>query len=335
MREENLNYPKIDSDEVKKKNKSVHKKLDVCGKPRTVLVTKNEVQSSFNGESNIEAETVKSLEKVNVQKEKKRRKKYKKKQLKEDHLENKGSSLELCKSRSTTSISVIKERRLFRKKLLILDINGLLADILRPAPKDHAADIKIAGRAVFRRPFYIDFLKFCFEMFDVGLWSSRSKKIMDGIVYYLMGDMREKLLFCWDISYCTETAFKTLENRHKPLVLKELRKIWEKHDQTLPFDVGNYNETNTVLVDDSPYKALLNPPHTAIFPHSYTFHDMGDNSLGAGGELRVYLEKLAAAEDTQKYIHEHPFGQTAINDKNLSWLFYQRVICSLSSIPTR
>lgn len=147
MREENLTYPKIDSDEVKKKNKSLHKKLDVCGKPRTVLVTKNEVQFSFNGELNVEAQTVKGLEKLNVQKEKKRRKKNKKKQLKEDHLENKGSSLELCKSQSTTSISVIKERGLFRKKLLILDINGLLADILCPAPKDHTPDIKIAGRA--------------------------------------------------------------------------------------------------------------------------------------------------------------------------------------------
>ena len=34
-----------------------------------------------------------------------------------------------------------------RKKLLILDINGLLADIVSPPPKVHKADTKIARRA--------------------------------------------------------------------------------------------------------------------------------------------------------------------------------------------
>jgi len=34
-----------------------------------------------------------------------------------------------------------------KKKLLILDINGLLADIIRPPPKKYKSDINIAGRA--------------------------------------------------------------------------------------------------------------------------------------------------------------------------------------------
>lgn len=34
-----------------------------------------------------------------------------------------------------------------RRKLLILDINGLLADIVSPPPKDHKADVNIARRA--------------------------------------------------------------------------------------------------------------------------------------------------------------------------------------------
>ncbi|KAE8021825.1 hypothetical protein FH972_007680 [Carpinus fangiana] len=62
-----------------------------------------------------------------------------------------------------------------KKKLLILDINGLLVDIIRPPPKKYKSDINIAGRAIFKRPFYLDFLKFCFERFEVGVWSSRSK----------------------------------------------------------------------------------------------------------------------------------------------------------------
>ncbi|KAL4652834.1 hypothetical protein ACB092_01G260300 [Castanea dentata] len=216
-----------------------------------------------------------------------------------------------------------------RKKLLILDINGVLADIVQPAPKNCKPDFKFAGRALFKRPFYQDFLKFCFERFEVGVWSSRAKKNVTRVIDYLMGGAKRKLLLCWDRSHCTPTKFKTLEDKHKPVVLKELRKIWEKHDPSLPWKKGDYNQSNTLLLDDSPYKALLNPPHTAIFPDSFNFQNTGDNSLGAGGELRVYLEGLAEAENVQNYVRENPFGQRAITERNASWEFYERIINSL------
>ncbi|XP_030953320.1 uncharacterized protein LOC115976278 isoform X2 [Quercus lobata] len=218
-----------------------------------------------------------------------------------------------------------------RKKLLILDINGVLADIVLPAPKNCKPDFKFAGRALFKRPFYQDFLKFCFERFEVGVWSSRAKKNVTRVIDYLMGGVKRKLLLCWDRSHCTPTKFKTLEDKHKPVVLKELTKIWEKHDPSLPWKKGDYNQSNTLLLDDSPYKALLNPPHTAIFPDSFNFQNTGDKSLGAGGELRVYLEGLAEAENVQNYVRENPFGQRAITERNASWEFYERIINSLKS----
>ncbi|XP_050270519.1 uncharacterized protein LOC126714423 isoform X2 [Quercus robur] len=218
-----------------------------------------------------------------------------------------------------------------RKKLLILDINGVLADIVLPAPKNCKPDFKFAGRALFKRPFYQDFLKFCFERFEVGVWSSRAKKNVTRVIDYLMGGVKCKLLLCWDRSHCTPTKFKTLEDKHKPVVLKELTKIWEKHDPSLPWKKGDYNQSNTLLLDDSPYKALLNPPHTAIFPDSFNFQNTGDKSLGAGGELRVYLEGLAEAENVQNYVRENPFGQRAITERNTSWEFYERIINSLKS----
>ncbi|BFG26520.1 hypothetical protein CerSpe_127940 [Prunus speciosa] len=220
------------------------------------------------------------------------------------------------------------------KKLLILDINGLLADIVSPPPKGLASDKRIAGRAIFKRPFYLDFLKFCFEHFEVGVWSSRSKRIVERVLDYLMGDMKHKLLFCWDLSHCTATGFRTLENRHKTLVFKELRRIWEKHDPSLPWEKGVYNESNTLLLDDSPYKALLNPAHTAVFPHPYTFQRGSDTSLGPGGDLRVYLEGLAAAENIQEFIEQEPFGQSPINESSASWPFYLRVLSTVYSVDT-
>lgn len=61
------------------------------------------------------------------------------------------------------------------------------------------------------------------------------------------------------MSYCATTTVGSLENRHKYVVFKDLNRLWEKHDPRLPWKMGDYNETNTVLLDDSPYKALLNP----------------------------------------------------------------------------
>ncbi|KAI9121446.1 hypothetical protein K1719_008479 [Acacia pycnantha] len=221
--------------------------------------------------------------------------------------------------------------RSLKKRLLILDINGLLADIVMPQPIGHKADEVIAGRAVFKRPFYLEFLKFCFENFEVAVWSSRLKKNVDKVINCLMGDMRHKLLFCWDQSQCTPTSFGTLENTHKPLVFKDLRKIWEKRDPNLPWEKGYYHESNTLLLDDSPYKALLNPPHTSIFPYTYTYQDKSDNSLGVGGDLRVYLEGLVKAGNMAEYVEQNPYGQEHITESSPYWSFYIGVMRSLST----
>ncbi|KAA8541049.1 hypothetical protein F0562_025012 [Nyssa sinensis] len=218
-----------------------------------------------------------------------------------------------------------------RRKLLILDVNGLLADIVQYVSYGYQADTIIAHKPVFKRPFCDDFLQFCFERFNVGVWSSRTKRNMQLVIEFLMGKTKDNLLFCWDRSHCTETGYNTVENRDKPLILKELKKLWEKHDPNLPWERGEYNETNTLLLDDSPYKALCNPPNTAIFPYSYRYKDVKDNSLGPGGDLRVYLEGLALVENVQKYVEQNPFGQRPITEKNLSWAFYLKVIQTVLS----
>ncbi|XP_039131430.1 uncharacterized protein LOC120267813 isoform X2 [Dioscorea cayenensis subsp. rotundata] len=213
-----------------------------------------------------------------------------------------------------------------RQKLLVLDLNGLLADILSDPRKAHKADIRIRGKSLFKRPFCDDFLKFCFERFNIGVWSSRVRYNVDSVVDFLMGDFKQKLLFCWDLSKCTTTGFRTIENVHKPLVLKDLKKLWNKEDPDLQWEIGEYTSSNTLLIDDSPYKALCNPPYTSIFPHPYNFYNRHDNSLGPGGDLRVYLEGLAMCDDTQQYVRDHPFGQAAISEKHPDWKFYWQII---------
>ncbi|XP_022850480.1 uncharacterized protein LOC111372385 isoform X1 [Olea europaea var. sylvestris] len=220
-----------------------------------------------------------------------------------------------------------------RKKLLVLDVNGLLLDISSVVPYDYDPDAIISKKAVFKRPYCDDFLKFCFERFNVGVWSSRNKRNVESVLDFLLGNDKCKLLFCWDQSHCTYTDFNTIENREKPLLLKKLKKLWEKRVPDLPWERGEYNESNTLLLDDSPYKAICNPPYTAIFPYTYRFRDRRDKSLGPGGDLRVYLEGLALADDVQEYVKQNPFGQRPITERNLSWRFYLRVIEANSSPP--
>lgn len=215
-----------------------------------------------------------------------------------------------------------------RKKLLVLDLNGLLCDIVNNYNTSHRGEKRVGGKPIFKRPFCDDFLKFCFDKFDIGIWSSRRKYNVDSALDYLMGEFKHKLLFCWDQSKCTHTGVRTIENHYKPLVLKELKKLWDKEESDLPWEKGEFSPANTLLLDDSPYKALCNPPHTAIFPHPYQHNDEGDKSLGPGGEIRVYLEQLLITDDVQRYVEEHPFGQPAITSSDQHWNFYCDIIKS-------
>ncbi|KAM5570948.1 hypothetical protein ABKV19_011533 [Rosa sericea] len=248
---------------------------------------------------------------------------------KETEIDEVPSLSHLAPKADTEVVAIGREGNLSQKKLLILDINGLLADIVQmevSIPNSFKPDKIISRKAVFKRPFCDDFLQFCFDRFNVGVWSSRTKENVDSVIDFLLGDSKHKLLFCWNQSHCTSTSFKTVENKNKPLVLKELRKLWEKLEPDLPWARGEYNESNTVLLDDSPYKALRNPVNTAIFPNSYQFRNRKDSSLGPGGDIRSYLEGLAMAESVQKYVEQNPFGQRPITKSNPSWNFYRRVI---------
>ncbi|KAG2307140.1 hypothetical protein Bca52824_026888 [Brassica carinata] len=119
-----------------------------------------------------------------------------------------------------------------------------------------------------------------------------------------------------DMDKCTKTEASCLDNKNKKVVFKDLSVIWKK---------GDYCKSNTVLLDDSPYKALLNPPHTAIFPYTYNHGNENDTSLGDDGDLRLYLKKLVEAENVQEFIQKNPFGQEAIKEGNKDWQFNKEI----------
>ncbi|XP_076949975.1 uncharacterized protein LOC143622821 isoform X1 [Bidens hawaiensis] len=149
-----------------------------------------------------------------------------------------------------------------------------------------------------------------------------------------MGDLKNKLLFTWDQEHCTDSGFMCLENQDKPLLFKELNLLWDKKYPNLPWSDGEYSASNTLLFT-YPEKALLNPrvllqPNTAIFPPSYDPENKNDDLLGPIGELRVFLNGLAEAEDVQSYVESHPIGDPEITPSHRDWAYYWKIICSFN-----
>eukprot|EP00897_Mesotaenium_endlicherianum_P005558 jgi/Mesen1/502/ME000104S10596 len=210
----------------------------------------------------------------------------------------------------------------FSKKLLVLDINGLLLDTVfkyegeRP---DREPDGELGARLVYERPFCRDFVEFCLEKFVVGVWSSARMHNVEALVRHIFGDNKGALAFVWDQSKCTLTTMKHPEKANKPVFLKELSKLWDSLNNAAGWGHGRFRPCNTLLVDDSPYKAICNPAHTAVFPLPYKAAHADDVALGTGGLIRTYLEGLSEAADVQAYVQRSPFGEPALAAGHPLW----------------
>ncbi|KAJ0642004.1 putative HAD superfamily protein [Helianthus annuus] len=155
----------------------------------------------------------------------------------------------------------------------------------------------------------------CTNIFCCASYRSTMEHALD----FLMRDNKHRLLFRWDLAHCTEMGFSDGNEDHMFFVM-ELRKLWEKKDPSLPWEVGEYDESNTLLVESYPHRALLNPPHTTIFPYPYDWNTE-DNALGPEGDLRIYLERLAASDNVQKFVSENSFDQQLFHVEDYPWIF--------------
>ncbi|XP_018479914.1 uncharacterized protein LOC108850972 [Raphanus sativus] len=187
------------------------------------------------------------------------------------------------------------------KKLLILSPNGLLLhrvhmQNLRRKPENRSPDATCGPNLVYKRPFAGEFMKFCLERFEVGIWSSANEL---------------------DQKHSTNSGFKTLENSDKPMFFKDLSKVFQKFKE--------FSASNTILIDPEPYKALINPENTGVFPVTYVPTNKNDDFLDPEGKFCSYLDDLANASDVQAYIKENTFGQPKIDSSHLDWSFYRKV----------
>jgi hypothetical protein len=156
------------------------------------------------------------------------------------------------------------------KNLIVIDLNGLLMQrSFSPLGTSTSGfridqDAKVGNFYVYNRPHMKDFLDFLHENFTVGVWSSATEYNARMLVRHLWGKKKEKqLAFVWGQEKCTNVGVFT-EPRVKPVFLKELDKLWSHNPE-----MEKFRGTHTVLIDDSPYKAVNNPMHSALHPAEF------------------------------------------------------------------
>ena len=214
------------------------------------------------------------------------------------------------------------------KHLLVVDLNGLLVDrrmtpFVEPDGTKRAPDATFGKFFIYNRPHMRAFAEWAFEHFTVGVWSSAQQHNAKTLVSHIWGEHRDKLAFVWGQDKCTHVgAMDPRMPRSKPILLKDLRKLWASPS------FKRFGPRNTLLLDDSPYKAAMNPEHCAIHPKAYEVgdqtgvsparrtdenetvaetrdanpspsseHVVGDDVLGPRGALRAYLARLATQAD--------------------------------------
>ncbi|KAF9123654.1 hypothetical protein BGX30_001321 [Mortierella sp. GBA39] len=191
-----------------------------------------------------------------------------------------------------------------KKLLVILDLNGTLF---------YSADDSSKNRNYIKRPYFVELLRFLYANCRVMIWSSatrqRVSKMMMGGGFVGI----EKMDRVWNREHL-QLRFKDFHR--KVLTLKDLEFVWRaietERSEAKPEQLSAggryefcYDQTNTVLIDDSPHKTQLQPHNCMIVPDfDQTRVQHGDHEL-----LKVihYLNDLLYQGNASAYMRTSPF----------------------------
>jgi hypothetical protein len=158
------------------------------------------------------------------------------------------------------------------------------------------------------------FVKWLQYYFTVGIWSSASYKNVSWLVKLIVPESKDRhdLALVFDQSHCTRAGW--MKDLNKPRFLKELRKIWNSPDMC-----GIYNSDNTLLIDDSPYKAIRNPPDTALHLVKWCAAlDRYNTDLEDDGIIRRYIGTMIMHPTIRGFLARNklPLEKLTVDDLN-------------------
>lgn len=182
-------------------------------------------------------------------------------------------------------------------------------------PNEIVEDAKVGQFYVYNRPHMREFIEWVHEHFEVGVWSSANTNNTKRLVDYVWGAHVSKISFIWGQERCSNigSPVESATTRKHPMFLKELKHVWSQKKKT---GLARFNQSNTLLIDDSPYKAIRNPANTAIHPRGYTAYEMAtDDMLSERGALRVYLDEVSRATSIPDFVKEKPWNGGEITEE--------------------
>jgi len=198
------------------------------------------------------------------------------------------------------------------RKLIILDLNGFLIHRIDDANITECPSYTKIPNSRFwvkLRPYAKEFLRWCFDNFEVVIWSTVKSENILPLINILLGDDSSLLagLYCND--HCTRTGIFPFKKKNKEMLLKDLSIVWKDFN-------GKYGEHNTLLIDDSTYKTYLNPKNTAIFPPEYNGDDSIDTlmlSVNPVGPLVKCLQEILLVSDIREYVSSFSLWSSEIS----------------------
>lgn len=191
-------------------------------------------------------------------------------------------------------------------KYIILNLNGLLVKKWQGKPNSECAYFMLGDSTIQLRRGATLFLDNLFQHFEVGIWSSMTMQIIQECVTFfnVIGKRRYNFHIVWDQTKCfSETKYRMPGNRQVRAFFKPLSYLWNRCYEMLPI--------NTLLIDDAPYKACMNPPGNGIFLHPFNNCSEVDflNTI-----LWPYLLRVRDAPSIPYYIENNRLGQEPLKD---------------------
>ncbi|KAF7875031.1 hypothetical protein EAF04_002203 [Stromatinia cepivora] len=185
---------------------------------------------------------------------------------------------------------------LARHLLVVIDLNGTL--LYRPNRKNPT---KFTAR-----PHAEKFLQYCIDTFSVIIWSSaKSQNVIPMCQTILTPKLRQKVIAIWG----RETFGLTgMDYNMRVQCYKRLTKLWNdpkiaaSHPDAQ--NGGRWDQTNTVLIDDSSEKARSEPYNLIEIPEFFG----DDKEVGdVLPQVHDYLNFLSMHENVSAAIRHSPF----------------------------
>lgn len=192
----------------------------------------------------------------------------------------------------TPSAPLHQPRRIF----VIMDLNGTL--LYRPNKRNPFNFIQ--------RPHARQFLDYCIDTFHVAIWSSARPENVDKMVAQLLSpQQRAKCVVIW-----ARDKFGLSAGDYSARVqcYKRLSTIWNDPRVVASHPAAalgqRWDQTNTVLVDDSAEKGRSEPFNILQLPE---FEGLRNEPPDVLPQVHDYLNSLCFQANISSYIRDNPF----------------------------